>query len=318
MTKKTKSQKQNPEPKASKQTRVLKSSRYKSFRLSKKISHPAPPLPSAWSMFKESVRHLRDNQKIIAGILGIFIVLYVIFVRGFAVSDLGTIKDAFNGEEAGTSIGTGLGLFVYLLGNSASSPSESASIYQFLLIVLTGLAIIWVLRQSQTPSKKTMTVRKAYYQGTSQFVPYLLVLGAIGLQLLPALIGTTLYQQVITAGLAASNIEAAAWTILLGASLLLSFYMLSSSLFAQYIVTLPRLTPMQALASARELVRYRRAAVMRKILFLPFVLFVLGALFLVPFLLYVTTLGELLFLLYWLVCLPITHAYMYQLYRKLL
>ena len=53
-------------------------------------------------------------------------------------------------------------------------------------------------------------------------------------------------------------------------------------MFALYIVTLPDMTPMKALRSARELVRYRRWTVLRKVLFLPLMLLVVAAIIMVP------------------------------------
>ncbi len=47
---------------------------------------------------------------------------------------------------------------------------------------------------------------------------------------------------------------------------MLTLIYVKSSLFALYIVTLPDMTPMKALRSARELARYRRWTVLRKIL----------------------------------------------------
>ena len=69
---------------------------------------------------------------------------------------------------------------------------------------------------------------------------------------------------------------------------LLSLYMICSSLFALYIVTLPNVTPMKALRSARQLVLHRRFLVLRKILFMPLALLVLGAIIMIPLIIFLT------------------------------
>jgi hypothetical protein len=87
---------------------------------------------------------------------------------------------------------------------------------------------------------------------------------------------------------------------------------------ALYIVTLPDMTPMQALKAARALVRYRRWVVLRKVLFLPLALLLIGALIVIPFALYVTPVAPLVFFVLTIIALAVLHSYMYLLYRQLL
>jgi hypothetical protein len=94
--------------------------------------------------------------------------------------------------------------------------------------------------------------------------------------------------------------------------------MISSSLFALYIVTLPDMTPMKALRSARELVRHRRWTVLRKILCLPLILLVAGAVIMLPIIIVLTPLAQWVFFLLTMLALVAAHAYMYTLYRELL
>jgi hypothetical protein len=94
--------------------------------------------------------------------------------------------------------------------------------------------------------------------------------------------------------------------------------MLSSSLFALYIVTLPDMTPLTALRSARQLVRYRRWTVLRKIFWLPVALLILAAVIMVPIIIWLTAIAQWVFFLLTMFSLVATHAYMYNLYRELL
>jgi hypothetical protein len=94
--------------------------------------------------------------------------------------------------------------------------------------------------------------------------------------------------------------------------------MVSSSIFALYIVTLPDVTPMQALRSARELVRYRRWSIARKVLFLPVSLLVIAAVIMVPVILLVTPASEWVFFILSMLSIAVIHSYMYSLYRELL
>jgi len=123
---------------------------------------------------------------------------------------------------------------------------------------------------------------------------------------------------VISNSIAVSGIEQFAWGLFFFMLALLSLYMLSSSLFALYIVTLPDMTPMKALRSARELVRNRRWIVLRKIIFLPLALLVLGGLVVIPVILIWAPAAQWIFFIGTMVALAITHSYMYSLYRELL
>jgi hypothetical protein len=94
--------------------------------------------------------------------------------------------------------------------------------------------------------------------------------------------------------------------------------MVSSSVFALYIVTLPDVTPMQALRSARELVRHRRWSIARKVLFLPVSLLVIAAAIMIPVILLLTPASEWAFFVLSMFSLAVIHSYMYGLYRELL
>ena len=75
---------------------------------------------------------------------------------------------------------------------------------------------------------------------------------------------------------------------------------------------------MHALRSARQLVANRRWTIMRKLLFLPVVLFVLAAVIVLPVILFATPVVPLVFYTLSMLLLPMLHGYMYTLYRSLI
>lgn len=306
---------------ASATTRKLKQPSYRSFRLSKRIKHPAPALRKARKIFSAAVRHVLAHKRLYAGIGLVYLLLTLVLVKGLGFgfdSQLtevrATIEEAL-GEQSSPFI-TSAALFGLLLGSAGSAGNEASSIYQLLLLVLVSLALIWALRQ--TYAKEHPKVKDAYYKGMYPLVPYLLVLGVVLLQLVPLAIGNFIYGIVIGNGLAVTGLEQFVWAVIFALFALVTFYMLSSSLFALYIVTLPDVTPMQALRSARELVRHRRLMVARKVLFLPFILLILAVVFMVPILLYATAIAEVVFFTFTILAIVVIHAYMYELYRELL
>jgi hypothetical protein len=305
-------------PSVPENARRLKTPDYRSFRLHKRIKHPAPGLPSSWSLFKSSLAHVWQYKKLYSGIALIYLLLVIVLVRGFIfTSDLGlakeTISELFSGiggQIAGSF--TVLGLLV-----ETSSPTGiTGSVYQSMILVLISLVMIWALRQTQ--AGKEITVKDAFYKSGYPLVPFLLVLFVIGVQMLPLIVGNFLYGATITAGIAITVMEKVLWGLLVFLLVLLSIYMVSASVFALYIVTLPDMLPMQALKSARNLVQYRRWTIMRKVLFMPFITLVIGIVIMLPVILILTPIAEIVFLLLSAALVVLSHSYFYSLYRELL
>lgn len=317
---KTKTQK----PKAKTTTGASKSRQiqqptYKSFRLSKRLKQPKAPLPGAFRLFKSSLRVLLKNWRLYGGIVVVYLILTIVLVKGFGVSgNIGELKDmlqeVFEGQTA--QITTSFALFSVLLSNANSTASEVAGAYQSMLLVVVSLVLIWALRQTVSQSKPS--VREAFYKGLYPLVPFLLVLVVIGLQLIPLLLASFLYSTVFGGGLAVTPIEQGLWAILLLVLSILSLYMITSSIFALYIATLPEMTPLTALRSARDLVRHRRWVIMRKLVFLPVILLFLAVVIMVPLIIASPTLAEWLFFVLSMLSLAVVHSYMYGLYRELL
>jgi hypothetical protein len=297
--------------------RKLKQRSYKSFRLQTKIKHPIK-LPSAIKLTKSAFWLVWHHKNLFIAITVIYGLLNLVLVRGIAGgTDLASVKQSFDEVFNGNfgSLASGLGVFVTLLGSSGNSTSETAGAYQTFLGLIASLAVIWALRQGMAGSK--LQAKDAYYRGMYPLIPFILVLAVIGLQLLPMLVGLSVYSIVVSNGIAVGAAQFA-WLLFCGLLVLLSLYMISSSLFALYIVTLPDMTPLKALRSARELVRYRRWTVLRKVLWLPILLLVVAAVIMLPIIIWLTVLAQWVFFILSMFALLAVHAYMYTLYRELL
>lgn len=298
--------------------RKLKQPKYASFRLTRKRIKGAK-LPGAFGLFKNSFKILGSNWKLFLFIVVVYAVLNTLLVQGFTAingaTDTKSALDQVFTDDWG-QLASGLTLFAYLLGVSGTAADATAGLYQLILALTVSLALIWALRQLHAGKKIRM--RDAFYNGMSPFVPFILVLLVIGLQLIPMVIGVALYATIVGAGIAATSLEQVLWALLAFVLSIVSLYMIMSSLFALYIVTLPDMTPMRALRSARQLVASRRWTVMRRVLFLPLALVVLTALIVVPLIFVSAALGAWVFFALSMLFLPITHSYMYTLYRSMI
>lgn len=307
-----------PVSKAAIKPRRLKAPQYKNFRLGKHIKHQQS-LPNAWKISKQAAELLWQYRKLIIGITLIYGVLNIILVRGFSGgTDVSSLKNEFNQVFSGNwgHLTTSLTVFALLVTSAGNTSSSTGGAYQFLLLVIVSLAIIWTFRQVLAGGK--VRVRDGFYRGMYPLIPFILVLLVIGLQLIPLLIGSALYSTVISNGIAVYAIEKFLWALLFFLMALLSLYMISSSVFALYIVTLPDMTPMKALRSARELVRFRRWTILRKILFLPLILLIVAGAVMLPVIALATPAAQWLFFVITMLAVAVVHAYMYTLYRELL
>lgn len=289
---------------------------YASFKLQKKIK-VSTDMPSAFRLFTNSLKVLKKNWKVIGGIALWYGVLNMVLVQTVSSGDVSQAKKAFSGMFDGTmgDLATGAGSFLYLLGVSGNVAS-AAGIYQLLLVMICSLAFIWAYRRIYT--QETARIRDAFYEGMYPLIPFFIVLLVISLQLMPLIAGGGLFTTVMNNGITSGPVEVIAWATLFFLLATLSLYMVTSSIFALYAVSLPHMTPLKALRTVRPVVAHRRWTVLRKILFLPFVLLVLSGIILVPLILTVPAAVVWVFYLVMILCVVIAHGYMYELYRALI
>lgn len=299
--------------------RKRKQPTYKSFRLAKKIPHPAGPVPGAWKIGKKSLLLVKKNAKALAILLVIYALLNLVFVRGFtAPIDIAQVKETMS-ELFGASSPTGFSLAAAIFGSmlgGTGTESATTPVYQSLLFIVASLALIWIFRQSSAGNKPT--ARGAFYNGMYPIVPFLLVGSVMMIQLIPAYFGGLVYGIIRNNGLATTAAEQVIWLLLFGALIVLSLYMICSSLFALYIVTLPDMRPMQALRSARQLVFSRRMSVIRKLLFMPLIAFIFLVLVVIPAIYFIPVIAPWLYFVLSLASVIFLHAYLYTLYKELL
>ena len=301
-----------------KEPRMRKPVEKKYFGIKRRQSQQ-PKLPSSFNIMRRSVRLLLANWRLFGILALIYGLLTIFLVRGVSgglgLQDLKTsFQAAFGGSLS--SITTSFVLFSTLVGSAGSSNSPSGGSYQVILMLLICLVTIWSLRQVQAGKK--IRARDGFYEGTYPLVQFTLVLVTIGLQLTPLAIGNWLYTTVVGNGIATSALEKFSWLLLFIILSFLSLYLICSSIFALFVVTLPGMTPLKALRSAKKLVLYRRWMLIRKVLFLPFSLLILSSVIMIPILIYLTPVAESIFFILTMFGWILSITYLYNLYRELL
>ena len=297
--------------KTSTKKRTLQPAKPKLFGLISKAEYRLA-LPSAWKIFKQSLRHLWAHKKLFAGISVIYLLLILLLAKGFGLTTDFSNVTADGKTNTFSSAFTALG---FIVGNNGTTDA-GAAVYQLNILVLTSLAVIWALRQ--TYAKQKVGIKDVFYRSTYPLIPFILVLLVIALQSIPWVLGSFLFNAAVLTGVAKGFLPIALCSLAAGLLLLWSLYLVSSSLFALYIVTLPDMKPLQALRAAKKLVKYRRWSILRKLLYLPVALIIIFSTIMLSVILVVAPLAEVVFMILSTAALVIFHSYIYSLYRELL
>jgi len=277
------------------------------------------PLPKARKLFKAVLVQLWQHKKLFLGIALVYGVLSLLLVRGFSsASDATNIKGTLDSllHGFGGKLASSLAAFAALLSSSGSGNTQVSSMYQSVLLLVCSLAFIWAMRQ--TLAKHKVRIRDSFYQGMYPLVPFFLVFLLLCVQMVPLVLGGNLYGAVVSNGIAVHLWEKAMFLAVYLLAVLWSLRMITATIFALYIVTLPDMTPLRAYRSAKQLVYGRRLLVWRKLIFLPFVLLLLAALIELPLILVFTPLAVWVFFVCTTLALPLVHGYLYNLYREML
>lgn len=300
--------------------RIRSTPRYRSFRLHKKRLKQPKKLPSIVWLLKNTAQTITSNKKLFLGLAAIYAVVSFVFVQGIGSTfQISEVKDSLSelfGNSTSDRAGVGLALFGYLIGSAGNNAGEASGVYQMFMILIFSLATIWGVRQIQADKKPG--IRDTLYGGMYPLIPFIAVIFVICLQLIPLVVGNLIYSTVLQNGLAVSFLEKTLWLLVFLSLAILSAYMVASSIFSLYIVTLPNMRPIKALRSARELVLHRRLAVILRLVALPIIFLLLSAILFIPLLFIVPQIVEFLFLFVISFGLVFSHVYVYLLYRELI
>jgi hypothetical protein len=292
--------------------------KYRSFRLQKRIKPEPGVIPSSGELFKQTFTFMWRWRTVLLAMMFIHAVIYFVLVQGpVPENGIETIRESVEtilGQGANSTLKGNLTTLGAVLSTTENNGQNS--ILASVILILLSLVYIWGIRQLS--SNKKIAARDAYYQGSTTLLPTLLVLCVISLQLLPFAIASFIYSVAKSGQIFVSGAEDLSFflvTFLVG---ILSFYWITSSIIALYIVTLPGMYPMRALKAAKKLVQFRRLAVFRRILALPVVL---GILYFTSLLLIIRFMPNQTYLalaIFQIILLPFIHVYLYKLYRALI
>jgi hypothetical protein len=299
-------------------TRVRKPTKKQAKASAKTEAVTRAAVPSSFKLTARVAANFKQHWRVLLGIVAVYLILNILFASGLSnlSGAVSTIRSDFSSNTQPHTFAKAVSGFLGLVGSAGSSGSSSASVLQSCLFIIESLVIIWALRQLLAGRK--IGVKEAYYSSMYPLIPFLLVVFVIILQLLPISFGALVVNAVVTS--AAASLSLATWIswIIFLSLAAWSFYMLSSSIFALYIVTLPDMQPREALKSAKNLVSYRRLKLIPKIIYLPVFILVVMAIIIIPLIIFASVLVAPVFYILSMLAILFIHNYLYALYRSLL
>jgi hypothetical protein len=222
--------------------------------------------PGVVGLLKMSFIFVKNNSKILSSAYIFIVATSLLLAGGITAIQNGysSLVDRTTDNSSGV-----LGGFIHDFGSTIRGTVDNGSnvfiVLQIMVLIIASLVIIWLVRHLQI--EKKVSLRQALYLGPAPLVPFLVIIGVILFQMLPIVIGLPIIATIIGTVFEPSFLSISLLIILSLAVATWSLRMIVGSIFALIIVSLPSVTPTAALRTASKIVKYRRVAVVWRLLF---------------------------------------------------
>ena len=167
-----------------------------------------------------------------------------------------TSTEIAGGEIGNVAKGGLLLLSTITTGGLSGNSSESATVFGIIIFMIIWLVTIFILRHRL--ANKTVKLRDALYNAMSPLISTFVVISAVIFQCIPLFILIIALSAAVQTEFLATPFYALVFFIFAALMILLSGYLLSSSLMALVAVSAPGLYPIHALRTASDLMMGRR------------------------------------------------------------
>ncbi|MBQ8991871.1 hypothetical protein IJ090_00325 [Candidatus Saccharibacteria bacterium] len=168
-------------------------------------------------------------------------------------------------------------------GGLTQGASEVQQVFGILLFVVLWLVTIYILRHLLAGHK--LKFRDALYNALTPFISTLAVALVILVELIPIALVVITYSAAVSTNFLATPFYALVYFIFAALMILLSVYLVSSSLVALIAVSAPGLYPVVAIRTANDLITSRRIRWIIRVLFLFVVYAVVWVVIMLPLIL---------------------------------
>ncbi len=273
------------------------------------------PIASSLSIARRAANAIWTYRMFFLRLSAVYWVVDYLFIQTLSQLKVGDISGSATDVATRT-----LNSFSTLITSAASSSSGPSQVYHLFFILLFSLATIWALQRIvwPTPAKTgELKAKLAFYEGPAQLVPFMLITVLMVIQLLPLALVLYVYG-LMTSGL----ILAPGWQqhvalvllVVVGAGTL---SWLGRTVVALYDVANFGKLPLEAYATAKQLVAGRKASVARKLILLPLLIFAAAGIVTIPLILIWPALARIVFYILIPFGIIAFHTCFYILYREL-
>ena len=202
--------------------------------------------------------------------------------------EVGAAIDESGAELAAGEIGNfakaGLILFsTFTTGGLDTGMDESGMMFMIVLFLIMWLVTIFLLRHFFAGEQPRL--RDGLYNSLGPLLATLVIFAIIFVQALPLMLIAITYSAAVMTGFLNTPFYALVYSIFVALMLLLSGYLLSSSLMALVAVTAPGMYPIRAMLAASDLTAGRRIRIILRILYLVLVVALVYIIVMLPIIL---------------------------------
>jgi hypothetical protein len=232
-----------------------------------------------------SFKILFKNWRIFGLLLLISIVLFAVLVGLMSESTYSRFQAALDSASETSNLGSfaraGLILITaFTTGGFSTSMTEVSSVFLVLIFLFVWLTTIYFLRQIKNKEKPVF--RAGLYNSMTPLVSTFSVLCLIIIEMIPIFVLTIVYSAAIRTNFLSTPFYALLFLLFAILLIILTLYLLSSSIIALVAVSAPGLYPGVAISTASKLMFSRRTKFIARFLFLLFIIFVISAVVLIP------------------------------------
>lgn len=237
----------------------------------------------------ESLGTIFKNWKLFLPLMLLVLILNVLLVGLMSESNyvqFREILDDTSEQMAGGDIGNVAKAGLLLIstvttgGMSTSESSETAVVFQVLIFLVIWLTTIFLIRHIMAGHK--VKLRDGLYNAMTPLISTLMVFLVAVVQCIPIFLLIIAYSAAVRTEFLATPFYALVFFVFAALMILISGYLLSSSLIALVAVSAPGLYPMQALRTASELMMGRRVRFILRIVVLILTIAIMLAVVMLP------------------------------------
>jgi len=312
----------------------LKRRPHRSFRFTRRRDYTRSlKLPGYWAFTKYVQKTFWANRKIFLLAALVYAIVTTLLV-GIASQDIySTLSDTLKSTGGDFFVGfwgglgqSGLLFMATITGGISESLTDVQRIYAGLITLLAWLTSVWLLRNILAGHK--VKLRDGLYSSGAPILSTFAIMLILVVQLLPLAFALIAYGAASATGLLASGVEAMLFWIVAALLAALSLYLITSTIFALVIVTLPGMYPMQAIKAAGDMVVGRRMRLLSRLLWMALVEMIIWVLIMIPIIMIDSWIKGLLPAISFVPTIPVvllllsaltviwTSGYVYLLYRK--